>query len=84
VTCADFRNTTIARHRFSYYTYSMNTTDHAAGLGRLARRKGRPLHLAVSDALAGYPGLSAADVRRGWYAERADQHADDDSGHLIR
>jgi hypothetical protein len=59
-------------------------TDLAAGLGRMGRRTGRPLHLAVSDALAQHPGLSTPDITRGWYAERADQHADDDSGNLIR
>jgi hypothetical protein len=39
--------------------------------GRLAFADGRPLHLALAEARG--EGLDAADVTRGWYAERQDR-----------
>jgi hypothetical protein len=61
----------------------MDTTNTdtllAAGLGRQGRRNGRPLHLTVSDALARFPTLSRAAIKRGWYAERADETEDLDA-----
>jgi hypothetical protein len=57
-------------------TNTTNATTLARGLGRRAYRAGRPLHLTVSETLAAHPGLDAADIRRGWYAERDEQRAD--------
>lgn len=69
----------------------MNTTNTAdaarlaRGLGRLAYRthgETRRLHLVVADALAQHPGLEAAAVKQGWYAERAEMQADGDSASI--
>jgi hypothetical protein len=49
----------------------MSAVNAAHIFGRLAFADGRPLHLALAEALG--EGLDDADVTRGWYAERQDR-----------
>lgn len=58
----------------------MTNTDTilaSRGAGALAYRLAptRPMHLAVADAMRVTPGADIAQVRAGWYAERAEAGA---------
>lgn len=52
----------------------MNNTNTSRGAGRLAYRTSpsRPMWHAIADAMAATPGADIAQVRAGWYAERAE------------
>ncbi len=50
----------------------MATSSLARGIGRLGYREGREFHLVLAGAEQQHPGISREDVRRGWYAERAE------------
>lgn len=54
-----------------------DTKNISRGAGALAYRQNptRPMHLAVADAMRATPGADIAQVRAGWYAERAEAGA---------